>query len=298
MRGYTIAAVLISSFFLATPALAVVEISDGSVKALYHLEDEVDSSGNGYNLTNTGSVSFNSGKLSNSASTSAGKYLSVVSNLTIDGGDIGICVWALTTQQPTSEYIVPIFSQFSTGNDVSYTIGYSNNAGHKEVWFIRTRDSVAEQGIYYDYTMENDVWYHLCLNYAPSVVEGFIGGSSIGTASAGGNGATATASISVLGTEYNNLGGTEWTGQIDEVVVLNRSFTGGEVTALYNADAGDEVCVDVGCGSPPPTPTSTASTTLSSSELLATYLMFVLDAFFFVACVIGVIFAIKYLFHL
>ena len=43
-------------------------ISDGSVKAIYHLGDTTDLSGNGYNLTNNnGSTLFKSGKINNIA---------------------------------------------------------------------------------------------------------------------------------------------------------------------------------------------------------------------------------------
>lgn len=58
------------------PEKTKYEISDGSVKALYHLEDIADSSGNGYDLVNASSVSFVGGKFANSAHFNGSNYLS------------------------------------------------------------------------------------------------------------------------------------------------------------------------------------------------------------------------------
>src|SRR5437016_448508 len=77
-------------------AHAALEISDGSVRALYHLENTSDSSGKGYTLTNNNGVTFVPGLLGNAAtggSSNTSSYLSVASDVGIKGGSMSISAW-------------------------------------------------------------------------------------------------------------------------------------------------------------------------------------------------------------
>jgi len=91
MRNFTILAVL-SSLFFVTPVFAAFEISDGSIKSLYHLEDEVDSSGNGYNFTQSGG-SFSEGKLGDAFDSDSTGYLSASSSAWDMSDDYTIGFW-------------------------------------------------------------------------------------------------------------------------------------------------------------------------------------------------------------
>src|SRR5437667_77580 len=77
-------------------AQAAYEISDGSVRALYHLEDTTDGSGNGYTLTNNNGATFVPGLLGKAAtggSPNVGSYLSLASDVGIGGGTVSISAW-------------------------------------------------------------------------------------------------------------------------------------------------------------------------------------------------------------
>lgn len=81
------------------------EIPGGNLRAYYKMENANDSSGNGFNLTNTGSVPFNSGRFNNGADfgTTGDKSLSSATH-------------PLSTAKPTNVFISFWFKLNSTSN--------------------------------------------------------------------------------------------------------------------------------------------------------------------------------------
>lgn len=256
---------------LLTPALsfASVEISDGSVKALYHLEDTVDSSGNGKNLTNNGSVTFTASKLSNGSNFGTSnntKSLNIVDNLGIAGGSISMACWVNISTQPSLNAEFGLIAQGDTTNFVRNTFQYYDVGGVKNIRARRTRENVANDDVTYTQTLTTDTWYHLAYVYSGSLLSLYFNGSVVATGSVSGNGTGGiTANYLDLGAENENLVG-KMSGLSDECVVTNTALSTTTINALYNSGSGAEVCVVVGCGGGSGTSTTSTSNLLMSSS--------------------------------
>ena len=114
------------------------------LKALYHLEDVTDSSGNGFDLTNVGTTPFNPAKFRNGAdggTANSTKILRVTNNLGIDGGAITINAWVRVNTEIASSVWV-LFSQNSSTAKVTYDIQYDYNGGTRKLVFIRQGSGV------------------------------------------------------------------------------------------------------------------------------------------------------------
>lgn len=253
MRRFTIVA-SVSFFAFVFPSLvfAKIEISDGSVKALYHLEDTADSSGNGYNLTNNGTGSFISALLSNGydqGNPNTTKYLDVASNLGITGGAITMSGWVKLNAEITSSVWV-LFQQFDTGNDIIYEIYYDYNAGTPRLIFVRTKSGVVSESFSYNITLGTSSWHHLVLkSNGTSYLTGLVDGSQVGAVSiTAGNGSDGNVSDFHIGSEVNS-NNYKSVALYDEVVITNNELTSSTISSLYNSGAGQEVCTTAGCAS-------------------------------------------------
>lgn len=118
-------------------------------RAVFHMENVVDSTGNGYNLTPTGAVAFNSGKIGNGADYGASnstKMLAVASNtLGITGAEsLTVSLWWKLQSEISSgqwnifehtsaggRYSGPYYEYNSGSRRIRYDIG---NNGDKAVW--------------------------------------------------------------------------------------------------------------------------------------------------------------------
>jgi len=246
-------------------AVSSYEISDGSVRALWSLENTTDDSGNGYTLTNNNTVDFVAGKLNNAASTTRAltQYLDIASDIGITGGSVGIALWVKINAQPAegngggnpNNYW--LFQQGDDGVDVNYAIVYWDNAGTYYVDFNRGRDGVADCNTTITQTLTTGTYFHIILNYdsGTQVVTPYINGVAKTTAtSCTGNGTGSNNEIVTIGA-WKRSGTTPYTlttANYDEVVVLNRPFTSDEISGMYNGGTGAEVCITVGCGTPAP----------------------------------------------
>lgn len=257
MRKSTILAVSLLILFPLISS-AAYEISDGSVKALWHFEDTVDSSGNGHNLTNNGTVTFPAAKLSNGAQSNGSNSLSVNSNLGIDGGTFMLNIWVknATTFDAAGEHI---FMQQSANTDTSYAILGYDSGGTKHLVFRRERVGTTNCQVDVAYTLTAGTWYFLSITYAGTTLEGYVNNVSQGTQTCSGNGTGASDKTEL----FAKNGGEFWTGTLDEGVVQN-SVSTSTIAALYNSGNGQEVCTAVGCASG--TSTSTSSSTTPMQE--------------------------------
>jgi len=245
---------------------AAVEISDGSVKALYHLEDTVDASGNGFNLTNNNSATFTTGKLANAVdggNTNTNKFLRVVNDLGITGGNASIALWVKITGTIGSGFWT-FTQQADNGNDVAYAIDYDGNGGGTPIinW-CRRRLGVGNGCITESIALTVGTWYHLAITYDGTNVRAYRNNSLIGTVADSGNGSGAFVDGFTILADRDGANPTS--GLIDETIVLSTALSTSTLTLLYNGGTGAEVCVSVGCGTPTSSPTSSTSTFMSTS---------------------------------
>lgn len=275
--------VLLASFFFFIPLIAfgAVEISDGSIQALYHLEDEVDSSGNGFNLTNTGTVTFPTGFLNNGAITSSSKYLSISNDFSINGATTTIGGWRRLDSAPASNQQINLFALNDTTTDTTIDINYFNDAGTNKIRFRRRRIGSADDAITVATTLTTGTWYHFLLSYDGATLEGFLNNVSQGTQSSSGNGSFAvSADAFVINANINESGTVEryWSGIADEVFIADTILSSDIRSAIYNSGTGDEICTTVGCGDEEEPPTYSSSTLTDSNKEFA-FLWIVLIVF-------------------
>lgn len=262
MRKHWIIAI-VATISLIFPSLgyAHVEISDGSLLGLYHLEEDcVDASGNGENLTENnaqysvgklGSFAFDGGASNNSRNC----YKDDDNPLTLDTTQIstewGVSLWIYTRTSSANMNVWKI-ATFDTGplrNAVSL------NSDFMELQ-ITVFDGPANEYVISGQTL--NTWYHVVMNYDGSDFTAYVDGeleltqARVITTNAG----TWGGGIGLL-TERSNSTNYNWyKGQIDEVVFLDREFTADEIADLYNSGAGEEACSAVGCGTDAATTTA------------------------------------------
>lgn len=210
------------------------------LRAWYNLEsDGTDAFTNGYNMTVTGSPTFGTGKINNAATITANKYISINDTWGIDGGNISVSFFVKINTAPGTNVFYPLITQFNTNTDVAYQVIYRDVSGTKQVRFIRTKDSTADQSVDVNTTLTVGTWYHLVLTYNGTNIEGFINNTSQGTIAASGNGTGGNPSKSTIGTEYNNVGGQEAEADFDLVGVWSKQLSSTEISNLYNSGNGN-----------------------------------------------------------
>ncbi|HET9410040.1 MAG TPA: FG-GAP-like repeat-containing protein [Candidatus Sulfotelmatobacter sp.] len=250
----------------ATSSANYFEISDGSVKGLYHLENASDSSGNGNDLTNHGSVAFNSGILHNAADFGANnnsKYLTG-NGLGINGGSITVNAWFNVTTAPTAK--VQIASESDATNNVTYYfITYDGTGGTKTISCGRAKQNVGEDDASWNHDFGTGSWHMATCTYDGSSLYLYADGVLEGSASSTGNGSSGGYSCIGIGSGAKSGTGCDarlFSGLVDETVFTNNALSPSTVTALYNNGVGREICVTSGCGN---------SGAMSSPSSLAQY---------------------------
>lgn len=236
----------------STPATKI-EISDGSVKALYHLENVNDSSGNGFNLTNTGSVSFSAGKLSNAADTGGSnstKYLSTANNLNIhtSTGTISIGGWFNFTTLPTSTQLQTLVYRANAVDNCYEVIDYYANSGNPLLRFYRNCNGGALDEYDKSVSLSAGTWYHVALSWNGSsnrLRSWFNGAQENQTIGTGGTGTSGVSSE--VGIFEQSTGGSLMSGLADDVFVLTAEVSTTTMSSIYNGGTGLEICVTAGC---------------------------------------------------
>lgn len=191
-------------------------------------------------LTNA-NVSYTTGKINNGAVfNQTTNKLQVNSNLGINGGSCSISLWAKMSANPASGFDDFFFLTANSTSKANYNIYYENNSGTLQLSFSRGRDNVGDQIARTNVDLGTTNWHHCVLTYDGTNIEGYLDGTSIGTAAASGNGTgPATGNVSLIGAwTYNGNYGNYHKGMIDEVGVWSRALSSTEVTALYNSGNG------------------------------------------------------------
>lgn len=264
----------IISMFIHADALAYYEISDGSVKALYHfLNDGVDSSGNGYNLSNVGGT-YVTGKLNKAVDFDGSSHYMTGTNHGIGSGDFTIAYWI--NYDTFQNYI----------GEVSTTRGANGfNAGTQAlgecVWYANSAERLRCTSD--PYTV--DVWHFVVYKRESGTLSVYRDNVLIDSASDSINYSATTFDLgSTLASDNSH---SEFlNGMLDEVVLVNRALTTNEMTALYNAGSGQEVCVTLNCAASNTSGTST-TTDETSEAIYNSFATFVMFAMFGIGMYLG-----------
>jgi len=256
----TLTALLFFSVFLAQPVLADVEISDGSVKALYHYNDDsADSSGNGHSGTDT-NMSYGSDKLDDKS---------------IYNGTTGYISFSDHADfKPTTAISVNLWFKNSTVSQAGFFQNWSQNPNQSgwRVWRngsseIRmdigrntgTSENTDWKTVTYNLTNNDDTWRMLTFTYDKSLLKLYVNANLVATSSF-------TYNIGYAGTNYvragalNNSGGNLFGStpfDQDETAIFNKALSQEEINTLWNGGTGNEICVTAGCADPPALATST-----------------------------------------
>lgn len=248
--------IFLSFFSFFNISFASLEISDGSVKGLWHFNgDSVDSSGNGYNGADTSIVyATSSGKLGQGADFNGtnskinfdnvlGSVLSSSSSvafwLTMDANNLDKMILDKFGTYPN-----PIYLYSDSLSRLQYALGDGVNQG------IKYTTSALSIGSYIFVVVSYNN------NGAFSGQKIYINGAEASVGTSGSftiptNGANSLVAGATINDLYANI-------KLDELIVFNKVLTQTDIDNLYNLGNGIEVCVSVGCGG---ASTSTATST-------------------------------------
>lgn len=194
-----------------------------------------DATGNGYTLTQTGTLTRAAALINNGASytTSASNYLSTSSLLgTTTGSAVSMSIWAKWASETTSDRDICTISYPTSGSTLR--ILYEYNGGTRRIRAYRGGSSTTfcdKTGNY-----GNNVWHHFVFTYDGTNLKLYVDN---GTAITGTNTGNGTITV-VTGFELAifNASYAPTNGLVDEVGFWSRALTSAEVTELYNGGAG------------------------------------------------------------
>lgn len=211
-----------------------------SLAAYYKLEDvtEYYTGGGTLDLTNNGTCTFATGKVSNAVDSGAspsGKYLSIANNLGTTGNNVSIAGWAkMRITLPTvSQQNIFNISNSTHSND--YRVVFGDASGTQRVGFARQRAGIAEDFEYSNQTIGTG-WHHVVITYNGTTMKGYFDGTEVVSVARSGDGAGGPNTFGILKNTVDNTYQLE--GLVDEVGVWTKALISQEVTDLYNGGSG------------------------------------------------------------
>lgn len=271
-KNWIIIGTLALILFLPNNVFGALEISDGSVKALYHLDsDTIDASGHAYNLTASGTnFSYETGKLGagslgmNENPTSTNTSFRYTNDVGCTQSSCSLSVWFFPSSTLASGKTQVLIGTNNTNGSAgsAYWIEYNNNTGTKRIRFWRNVTGVGNVSINYNTNLSN--WNYLTLTYGSNVLRGYLNGVEVASTTDSTTGGNASTPITELGIHPNTFEGTtqHLVGNLDEVIIFSTQISTGTISSLWNNGTGTEVCVSVGCG--------TISTSSASFNFMST----------------------------
>ncbi len=245
-------------FTVETDPSPYLQITDGAIRALYHTDHHfaADASGNHYTLTNYGPAATGTGVLGTAAdfgTDNTTKYLYASENLGISGGAMSLAAWVKFASIASGDQ--EIVSVVDSGTDVAYGIEYTGGST-RTLYCQRNRWGAANETASWTNGgngLATSTWYHVACTFDGTSLRLYVQNDLKAEAAAGsGNGTSAVDTGTGIGAHggYPSGGGYgKISAMIDEVVVLNRALTAGEVTKLWNSSQGRRVCAQSsGCG--------------------------------------------------
>ena len=192
------------------------------LQAFYKLDDTTDASGNGNTLTNTGGVTFSSGKIGNAADFSGNSpYLSRTGfNI---GNTFTLSTW-INVSSLSPSYIGLLIQ---SGDIAMYTTpNGAINFGDFSSWSASSNSN----------TIMTNNWHHIALVSDNGSVTLFVDNNAVANDSAH----NVTMDASNIFKINGDSGGSDYALKIDAVGIWNRALTESEVTELYNSGSGLE----------------------------------------------------------
>lgn len=193
-------------------------------------------------LTNTNTVAYSAGKISNGAdfgASNTNKTLQSSSSASgITNGACSLQAWIKPTALPTSDpdptatttfYFV---SNEDSSTAVTYNLTLANVSGTQRVQFFRGKQGVGGDVAYGAISVSTSAWTHIAGTYDGTTVKVYVNGIlQATTAAASGNGSGGVADFRISG----RRGGTAlYSGMVDEVAVWSRGLSADEVLQIYN----------------------------------------------------------------
>lgn len=228
-------------------ANASYEISDGSVKALWHMQNNAnDATGNNNGVMS--GATYTTGKVGNSGI--FGSQFSSAETLTgsdttndLDGnGNWSLFAWIYSTGG--SGYRTIFSKRLGASTNLNYELGLTPGGA---LYYY-------DGGITSAGSISANTWHYVGVTVSSNYVQFWIDGSTVGSP------------FLVYPTVNNydwSIGGLtsdgsqNFPGKIDEVMFFNTTLTGTDVGNLYNSGNGQDVCLTSGCASGPQPPVLT-----------------------------------------
>jgi len=216
-----------------------IGVVNRKVTAMYHLSDTADSSGSGYTLTNTSTVTFPQGRFDNCCRlvSASAQQLYVRNNMGIDGGNITMSCWMKIEAVPVSGTDGTVYGQMSTNTATEYCVLYRYYSGGSYFYFDRARVGVADDVFTYTVSLSTSIWYNLITTYDGTALKGYLNGAYVGSFACSGNG------NNKVRDNYFRIGAVNsaanfFDGYIDEVIVQNSAWTYSQIRNYYNFSMG------------------------------------------------------------
>lgn len=189
----------------------------------FHLADVLDYSGNGRSLTANGAVYWLLGKHGNCVDLQGNSYLYRSDNGGINlANDYTMTLWIKVLTPPSSGVVASFFVQNRINGGRYHQFSYMNISGTLQVRLYNT--GTDQRWIT---TLPLDKWYFCVVRNQSDVLELWMNGNHVMTASTGSTNSTAT-EFTIGGSNYNyNL-----TGRIDEFTLIPTALTNQQIRRL------------------------------------------------------------------
>lgn len=229
--------------FTINVALANVEISDGSIIGLFHLDDGVDSSGNGHNFS-VSNGSFENAVLGNGFNTN--------NNGQLTGSSLS---WNLSGDFTTGFFLTPHGNQTGAlyvnkrqGGGETNAISYSIECTANHLEFMHNTQCKND----FAYTLASGTTYYLLITKTGNQSNFYINNQLESSVT---DNQTSDGNFNTIINEQ--VSATNFT--IDELFFRNSYTDTTTRDLLWNNGSGSEICVSIGCASG-----SSGTTTLNS----------------------------------
>ena len=197
----------------------------------------VDSSGNGYTLTNVNTVGFSAGKIGNCADTGSSNtnkwcYINNNLGLTLDGtGTFSVSYW------------VNMYSWYS-GDDLNMSLmlsrtnqrriwtGVANNGSRLAVLVIGSSARRYDK----NYSFSLNTWYHIVITFDGTEIRYYVNNEYLGKNTIGSLGTATHFDYVSLFREYND--GKYASQKMDAIGIWDKVLSTDEISTLYNSGAG------------------------------------------------------------
>ncbi len=242
--------------FSASFAHAAHEISDGSVQALYHLNDAsgtnpyVDSSGNGFDATNT-----NVSRTPTSSLLTYGAYYTESGSVLENDANVGLNAdWTIAGWiRPEADlalnkgYVLDSVHDTSTKNFA--VVWYGNSGGNYYIQGDFQRYAVDNCYVTYWDTLTLNSWHYIVYEAHGTKNDLYLDDALIAANTCPNTGGSSgDVSRILVGKDAGTIGAQSGAFSLDELAYFNAAISTTTRSDLYNSGNGQEICVTAGCG--------------------------------------------------